>query len=42
MHTEEPATPDQHILYRDGTWAVMPDGAAEPIRTFDSREEALR
>ena len=34
--------PDQHILFRDGQWAVIPEGANEPMRTFESRDDALR
>lgn len=34
--------PDQHIIFRNGSWAIVPDGAEEPIRTFDSQDEALK
>lgn len=34
--------PDQHILFQDGQWAVIPEGAEEPMRVFDSQDEALR
>lgn len=34
-------TPDQHIILHDGKWAIIPDGAREPIRVFDTREDAL-
>jgi hypothetical protein len=36
------APPDQHIVVRNGTWAVVPEGSDDPIRTFDSRDEALQ
>ena len=35
-------TPDQHILMHEGRWAVMPEGATEPIHLFDTREDALQ
>ena len=38
--TEE--SPDHHIIFQNGAWAVLPDGTEEPIRTFDTRDEALR
>ena len=38
----EERTPDQHIVMHDGQWAVVPDGAVEPIQVLDSREDALR
>ena len=34
-------TPDQHITLHDGKWAIIPDGAQEPIRVFDTRDDAL-
>lgn len=43
-HVEQPETgrPDQHILFRDGQWAVIPEGSEDPIQVFDSQDEALR
>ncbi len=35
------STPDQHIILHDGKWAIIPDGAREPIRVFDTRDDAL-
>lgn len=35
-------TPEHHIVYQNSAWAIVPDGAEEPIRTFESRDEALR
>lgn len=32
---------DQHIMLHDGQWALIPEGAQQPIRVFDSREDAL-
>lgn len=36
------APPDQHIIFQNGTWAIVPEGSENPIRTFDSRDEALQ
>lgn len=41
-HDNNAASPDQHIVFRNGAWAIVPDGSEDPIRTFDSRDEALR
>ena len=35
-------TPEHHILYQGGVWAIVPDGAEDAIRTFDTRDEALQ
>lgn len=35
-------TPDQHIILHDGKWAIIPEGAREPIRVFNARDDALR
>lgn len=35
-------TPEQHILLHKGKWAVMPEGATDPINVFETRDEALR
>lgn len=35
-------TPDHHIVFQNGSWAILPDGTEEAIRTFESRDEALR
>lgn len=40
--TQQSDTPDHHIVYQNGTWAILPDGAEDPVRTFDTRDEALR
>jgi hypothetical protein len=40
--TENSGNPDQHILFQDGKWSIIPEGASDPIRVFDTREEALR
>ena len=33
--------PDQHIMPHEGRWAIIPDGADEPIRVFDTRDAAI-
>jgi hypothetical protein len=41
MTDQQRASPDQHIVYRAGRWAIVPDGADEPIKEFETRDEAL-
>lgn len=34
--------PDQHILIQGGKWAVVPEGADDPMREFETQDDALR
>jgi len=42
MNEPQRSSPDQHIVYQGGTWAVVPDGADDAIKEFETRDEALQ
>jgi hypothetical protein len=42
MKDQQGGPPDQHIVHQDGSWAVRPEGAQEPIRVFATQDEALQ
>ena len=42
MKDQHLGSPDQHIVFQGGSWAIKPDGAEEPIKVFETRDEALQ